>query len=169
MPNPPKDPTRRQRPKAGKAKVVDLSLLPSRQLKAPPAPERLTEASKVAWGEFWKSDLAGFVDVPTALPALERLFELRERQEWYIRTAEENQAMVVLGSKGQIVLSPLLVAAERLEGQIVALEDRFGLTPRARAQLGARIVDVRRGLDELNASQVQTEPRPAPLDLATDD
>jgi hypothetical protein len=82
---------------------------------------------------LWSSPLAGLVK-PTDVPALRRLFDYRHQLIDAQRAYGEEP--VAVGSMGQPVLSPYAAEIHRLEGVIVKLEDRFGLTPLARLRLG---------------------------------
>jgi P27 family predicted phage terminase small subunit len=56
----------------------------------------------------------------------------------------------VRGSKGQQVLNPLARAVATFDAEIRALEDRFGLTPQARARLGVVFGEAHRSLEQIN-------------------
>jgi hypothetical protein len=56
----------------------------------------------------------------------------------------------VSGSKGQPVLNLLGGLITRLDAEIWALEDRFGLTPRARPRLGVVFGEAHRSLEQIN-------------------
>ena len=113
------------------------------------------------WKIFWASDLANLVK-DTDRSAVRRLFRLRDQLMRAQRSAVElrRQAMkepVVQGSMGQPVSNPLFRAAEAaahealaLEGRVLPLEDRFGLSPRARLNLG---ISEQQGLSLLNRNQ----------------
>lgn len=84
------------------------------------------------------------------LPALRRLFGLYDEHDRVWRVAREHR--LLQGSQNQLVLNPLYRQASGLRADILALEDRFGLTPMARLKLGATFGDARRSLaDELQA------------------
>lgn len=113
-----------------------------------PSPERSwLAATKADWKVFWESDLARFVR-PTDRPAVKRLFRLRDQLVRAQRLAAELRELamenpVVPGSMGQQVANPMFRASDSaaaealaLEPRVVALEDRIGLSPRARLALG---------------------------------
>ena len=149
-----KPPSRRQR-----RGTKDLSAEPA----APVAPAELVDQAPAVkppapakewlvvtandWREFWVSDLARHVK-PTDRPAVKRLFTLRDQ---LVRAQREEAKLrklamadpIVKGSMGQKVANPMFRAADSaaavalaLEPRIVALEDRLGLSPRARLALG---------------------------------
>ena len=101
------------------------------------------------WDQVWAQDspIARHI-LTTDLAALQRLFDWRDQQLrarkratrlWKVAEAEPT----VEGSKGQTVPNGLFDVAQREEAQalsietrIVALEDRLGLNPKARLNLG---------------------------------
>jgi P27 family predicted phage terminase small subunit len=68
------------------------------------------------------------------LPALERLFRLYDHLE-RSNTAVKKTGHMVTGSQGQAVLNPLLRHIQQTQTEARQLEDRFGLSPRARLSL----------------------------------
>jgi hypothetical protein len=166
----PKDPERRQRPRVGDPPKTELALLPSK-FALPKPPAGLLKSSRTEWDALFGSELGRMVDPDTDLPALRRLFRYRDQLErLHAATLEEGFQVLVLGSTKQPTLNPVYKAIRELEAQILALEDRFGLNLRQRMALGAQVVDTAKSLDALNGrldEQRNAEPRPAPLDLAT--
>lgn len=146
----PKPPERRQR---HQAPVGQLVTLPDRVPDVPEAPPGLLAATRKAWDEFWSSEVAAAVDASSDMGAVRRLFSLVDERERAIRAYR--RARLVAGSKGQPVLSPMFGAIRVLDVAILALEDRFGLTPRARAALGISIGQAKLTLDQLNASAIE--------------
>lgn len=115
----------------------------------PEPPAGLLAASVAAWRRLWASPVASaFLD--SDLPALERLWQLYDERRRAFRVARTSR--LVEGSQGQPRLNPLIAHVAALDGQILALEDRFGLTPRARLQLGITFGEAHRSLADLNAS-----------------
>jgi len=103
----------------------------------PPAPPaELSPAVAAQWVELWDSPIASTI-VSTDLPALERLFTLREEQATCRELSRD--CPLIEGSKGQLIVNPLARQALALEPFITALEDRFALTPKARLALGVRM------------------------------
>lgn len=116
----------------------------------PPHPEsrKLLVQTVRAWNEFWASDLSGLVltaDRP-ALARLFRMYDLRERMERQLL-----KQPFVLGSTGQLVSHPAAKEIASLDGRIVALEDRFGITPLARLKLGVTFGQAAKSLEAINA------------------
>ncbi len=144
MPGPmPKPAPRRQRQNR-----PALITLPSRPNVAPDAPDGLLMASRAAWDALWQSPVASTY-LPSDLPALRRLFALIDERERAFRVARKQR--MTEGHKGQPVLNPALRYVGDLDAEIRQLEDRFGLTPRARMQLGVAFGEAHRSLDAMNA------------------
>ncbi len=152
-----KPPERRQR--RGTKDAAPVSVAPAEtgpghdddaglDVRPAPAPDRGWLAGTTEdWREFWASDIARQTKA-TDRPAVRRLFRLRDQLTRTQRAATElrREAMkepIVDGSMAQKVANPLFRAAEAaasealsLEGRVLPLEDRFGLSPRARLNLG---------------------------------
>ncbi|MDQ3380557.1 MAG: hypothetical protein M3546_09575 [Actinomycetota bacterium] len=116
-------------------------------------PRGLLAATRQAWEGFWASEVATAVDASSDMPAIVRLFTLLDERERALRIYR--RARLVSGSQGQPVLSPAFKAIAVLDSEIRQLEDRFGLTPRARAALGLTIGQARLTLDELNRTAIE--------------
>jgi len=148
MPGPaPKRPENRSRVPRGAALTV---LTPKRALASvPKAPEGLREAISDDWITFWRSPLAAHT-IATDVAGLERLFRLYEQRERYLEEAAENT--LSLGSTGQVVLHPLVKEVDALDAKILALEDRYGLSPMSRLKLQVTLGDASKSLAEVNAA-----------------
>lgn len=145
---PRKPPDRRQRG----GRTPDLRILPGgrKSIDPPAAPRGLLKATRDQWAAFWTSDAAQFVDQGSDAPALERLFVLYdERRRAHVAYAKER---IVKGSKGQPVRNPLAHVISECDAGIRVLEDRFGLTPKARLQLGLPPGGGLPSIDDLNRS-----------------
>ena len=133
MPTPRKSPERRQN--RSTRDTGNVSVLPA--VAAVPEPDLAwREEVRSAWFEFWRDPVARLVR-PNDLPALDRLF--RYRNEWLDAAEFYEAEPIVEGSMGQSRLSPWADRMDRLEKQLVALEDRFGLTPLSRLRLGVTL------------------------------
>lgn len=86
------------------------------------------------WRSFWKSSVAGLVDLDADLDALnEWICAIDERA----RVAPEIAAdLLTSGSKGQQRLNPLVSYVQQLNRAIERAEEGFGMTPLARMRLG---------------------------------
>lgn len=157
--NLPKSPAKRQGKTRRPLELVDLALEPITQ--APPTPKGLLKASHQEWVDLWRKPLAT-VFTAEHLPALERLFILKdERRRAYkgVRaSADAGGGRLVKGSRGQMVLNPLLRYIGELDGEIRQLEDRFGLTPRAGFTLGIQFGEAARSLQNLNDGMETDDP-----------
>lgn len=158
MPRPMRKPPETRQHRGGEPKEI----LPA-HIEAPEPPGNLLKATVKRWDIFWASPVATLIQ-QTDLPALERLFvnydELERTRramykdpppkpergpneshnEFQIRLSEWRVAAQSIGrlikSDKGLKLNPLLVHMKQLERNIDALEDRFGLTLRARQELG---------------------------------
>jgi hypothetical protein len=144
VPTPRKPAERRQRRNKPPAVVG----LPSRKTECPPAPRGLLTQWANAWAAYWDSPLAGAV-AETDIPALKRLFEMRDLRTRFDILCKKQ--LFLDGSQGQPVLNPLLRQIAQLDSSILQLEDRFGLTPKARGVVGAQVGPQQTTLDDLNA------------------
>lgn len=149
----PKNPQERQRRNA--ANNLEL-VTPSLQEPAlaeqgaPPAPSYLLVVTRERWSAYWRSPVAKLVDAVSDLPALERLFWLYDDLERSRRSVRQ-QGHMIDGSKGQTVMNPLLRHMQTVMSEIRQLEDRFGLSPRARLSLNLTLGQAAQSLADLNA------------------
>lgn len=91
------------------------------------------------WRRYWASPISQLVEV-TDSPALERMFRLYDERDRAGRTLRR-QGPLVRGSQGQPVLNPVARYVAQCDAEIRSLEDRFGLSARARLQLGITVGD----------------------------
>jgi hypothetical protein len=103
----------------------------------PAVPPGLLAKTQQSWEEFWQSPLARMV-VPTDLPALERLFRLRDRRERFDRHCTRHPMLE--DAPGRFVANPLLREISSIDVQLCQLEDRFLLNPTARRPAADRPV-----------------------------
>ena len=106
------------------------------------------EGTVERWVGFWQSGLASQVE-PSDVPALRRLFWLYDEVD-RIKDALEDTGRVVAGSQGQPRPNPLYKQVSEFQAEARQLEDRFGLSPRARLQLGIALGAAHASLDALN-------------------
>jgi hypothetical protein len=114
---------------------------------APPAATSWLKTTKQEWEALFSSDLGRTVD-GTSLPGLMRLFEMRDlqRRAWI----RYKRRPYVDGSQGQPVANPAFGEAMTLERAIVALEDRYGVSLKAMANLGVAVGQAKLTAAELN-------------------
>jgi hypothetical protein len=114
----------------------------------PTPPADLSAPIAEAWAAFWRSPLRVAV-IETDLPALRRLFEMYERRAQFDEAGMREP--VVVGSQQQEVLSALLREVDVLDSKILALEDRFGMSPLSRLRLQVKVGDASRSIAATNA------------------
>lgn len=149
---PPKQPGRRQRRNTASMGVVVPG--PGTAPEVPEAAKEWLTTTKTQWVELWKSSIIKAY-APTDLPAMYRLFTLRDDRERYHRTVRKFPT--VMGSMGQERLNPLMQTISTLDSEIRQLEDRFGLSPSARLRLGITLGEAARSLDDLMRGAVDDE------------
>jgi P27 family predicted phage terminase small subunit len=101
------------------------------------------------WQDFWSSPLSGQVEA-SDYGALRRLFWLYDEIERLI-VALGKTGRVVVGSQGQPRANPLYKQVSEFQAECRQLEDRFGLSPKARLALGITYAEAAMSLDSLNA------------------
>jgi hypothetical protein len=127
--------------------MVLASRGPGGEFEAPSPSTSWLKATKDDWAAFFGSDRAAVLTGVT-LPGLRRLFEMRDlqRRAW----ARYKRQPYVDGSQGQPVANPGFDEATKLERAIVALEDRYGLSLKALANLGVALGQATLTAQELN-------------------
>ena len=110
-------------------------------------PTGLLPETVASWDAYWLSSLAQQVTMTTDLPALRRLFRMYDDldRSWAIYLANPE----VEGSTGQTRISHFAKHIAELEPLVRNLEDRFGLSPKARLELGVVLGDAARSLEDL--------------------
>jgi len=137
-----------QRRNTPKALASVTALVPD--VACPPPPAGLLKATQGQWATFWSSPVAKLVEAASDLPALSRLFELMDDCARY-RTSIR-QTPFVEGSQGQQVRNPYVRDLQAAQAELRQLEDRFGLSPRARLSLGVVLGEAKRSLADLGAA-----------------
>mgnify|MGYP006277068439 CR=1 FL=1 len=147
MPRLPKPRELRQNSERRDAGVIPLH--PGREAPEPPA--GLTAQSVRDWDDFWASPVSQLVTPGSDMPALRRLFQLRDERErmWSVVTSGDR---VVEGSTGQIRPHPLYDKVGAIDAEVRQLEDRLGLNPQARLKLGVQLGEASRSLADINAA-----------------
>lgn len=146
---PPKREGRQRRNKSGLAEVVQLpGTAPVERTDIPPAAEHWSGEVKEAWLLAWESGLGAYW-LDTDLGIVTRCFDLRNQIAVYEAAAHEEGA-VVSGSAGQLAIHPLIREADTLRDDLLAVEDRIGMSPMARLKLGVQLGEAAGSLDKLN-------------------
>lgn len=140
-------------PNSARSKRRGITVLPALTPESdipalPEAPDGLSPQVFASWAAFWRSPLRNHV-IESDLPALRRLFEFYERRARF--DEEGMNEPVTRGSQGQEVLSALLKEVDVLDAKILALEDRFGMSPLSRLKLQVKVGDASRSIAETNA------------------
>lgn len=128
---------------------IGLVSIPGGLADPPDPPAGLLAETVADWQAFWSSPLATAAVPATDLPAITRLFRLRDERERMARVVR--RARIVAGSEGQPRANPLYSQINSFDAEIRQIEDRFGLTPMARLRLGITLGDAARSLADLNA------------------
>lgn len=155
---PPKPPARRQRRNTPSLNlVVPPGDAPDEPRKKPAASTEWLACTRDDWNDVWADNVMAAIYNPgTDLQPLYRLFGLRDDRERFRRAVRRKP--LVDGSKGQPVTNPLAKLIPSLDRDILALEDRFGLSPKARLMLGVTLARAGASLDELAGGLFDNEP-----------
>jgi P27 family predicted phage terminase small subunit len=131
-----------------KPKPVDADLVVSAfPGGVPEPPEGLSERVRVWWFELFGSAAGRSFVQPSDVRALSNLAELYDMRDEAYRLGREEP--MVVGGNGQVTMHPARAEVVRLQSAISSLEDRFGLTPRARQALGVQLVGATRSLEDM--------------------
>lgn len=137
-----------RRPSRLAGRIIPLDGERDRRRKAPPLPADYDPSVRRAWRDFWRSPVAQAADRAADLPAL--LMWAHALNEWQRVVPVVQETPTVEGSQGQPVLNPLVSYLRHLAETIHHYELHFGMTPRARAQLGLTIGAAKLTAQELN-------------------
>lgn len=167
----------RKRPdqRRGKAGTTrDLGVVVRRErVEVPACPAKLAGVAPLkvtveAWDRLWSSDVVSVVDLKSDHEAVVRWASLLDERERAFRAFRTER--LVGGSQGQPVLNPLWTVVRTCDSELRALEDRIGLSPKARLQLGITYGEAVKSLDELNqlmdeeGDDVDVDPRLSVID-----
>lgn len=139
----------RAKPRTQEFGVVARRALPE----TPSCPERIAgakplESTAEAWDRLWRSDVVSVVDLLSDMESVVRWASLLDERERALRAFRRQR--LVAGSQGQMVINPLWSVVRGCDTELRALEDRIGLSPKARLQLGITYAEAGKSLDELN-------------------
>jgi hypothetical protein len=113
----------------------------------PDPPDGLAPELVAEWNAYFDSPLAQATFDVIHLPALARLW--RMRQEILDLGAAIDEEPVIRGSRGQPVLHPGTRLRSTLRAEVRLLEGRFGLDPRSRLSLGLDLVPTQKTIEDL--------------------
>lgn len=141
----PKNPAMLQRRNAEPMRVLDGG-----RMDKPPLPSnvRWLKVTMDGWDAYWDSELSASMR-PKDVPALIRLFEMRNQHERMTRIV--NKDPLIPGSQGQPVLNPAARLMTQLMAEIRQMEREFGLTPDAGSRLMGTAAKAQRSVADLVA------------------
>ena len=119
MPGPPRKPAEERQRRNRYPTLTPDGQAPAVPVSVPAPPSHIRPSLIADWQGFWHTTMAGLV-APSDLPALRRLWQLRERSA---------RAMELFEETGDAAMGRL---ATNTDAEVRHLEDRFGLTPYAR-------------------------------------
>lgn len=136
-----------------KPRTREFGIVATREVERPALPSTLGGVKPLAttveaWDRLWSSDVVNVVDLRSDIEAVIRWAALLDERERTFRAFRKQR--IVEGSQGQPTLSPLWQVIRSCDTELRALEDRIGLSPKARLQLGITYAEAGRSLDELN-------------------
>lgn len=139
----------RAKPRTREFGVVELKPLDA----PPPCPTKLAGVAPLAetvkaWDRLWRSNVVSVVDLASDMEAVVRWVSLLDERERTFRAFRRKR--LVRGSQDQPTLNPLWKVVASCDSELRALEDRIGLSPKARLQLGITYGEAVKSLDELN-------------------
>lgn len=156
----PKDPRRRQRQGGPKTTAI----APYVWANKPEAHRGWLKVTKIAWDELWGQPIAAAY-LPSDVAALARLYDLKDERERCVRAIRRGTEVVVVeagqtrakripailaqGSTTNTVIHPLVKWRAELDGEILALEDRFGLSLQSRLRMGVDMNRLAKSMQEL--------------------
>lgn len=111
--------------------VVPLTAVPT--LSIPDPPIRLTKVAKEVWESFWSSEVSRVVDTSDHYALRRWIQAVNDREKI---AAKVRKMPLVDGSQGQPVMNPLAKRLGSFDAEILKFEIQFGMTPKARADLG---------------------------------
>ena len=131
------------------------SLLPSKPLEPPVAPDGLGEAGGMMWGTLWAA--VPWLDESQHAGVVEELCRLSDELAAYRHALEEHGALIaepILSPQGfvageRLVANPAEQMARRAGAAIEKLWAVLGLTPAARARLGLDHLSARRTMQTI--------------------
>lgn len=133
MPRAPKAESRRQNRANQRS---DLVLHADAETTVPPFPDGLSEELRESWEGYWSSPIANATEQGSKLKIVTRLWQLYDLREKHYLLYRNNP--LVKGSTGQPVINPLGKQMQALDSQILQMEDRLGLNPKAQLYLGVQ-------------------------------
>lgn len=101
---------------------------------SPKPNKKWLKRTKERWSSFWASPVSKVIDPGVDGEAAYRLFTMYDERERCYRSVQKERW--VKGSMGQRVENPMAKAMRGLDREIIKLEDRLGVSARARLNMG---------------------------------
>jgi P27 family predicted phage terminase small subunit len=112
-------------------------------VRRPEPPRHLGDETKSAWDAFWATPQLAQRVGEADLDALRRLYQF---YEIYLQSIDKFMAEpYVEGERGKLVTHPAWNVANAVSRQIMPLERQFGITPKARYELGITLTNTKGG------------------------
>lgn len=128
---------------------VELPSLTGSQLAVPSPPSELNDRQTEMWNVLWSSPVSRLWNESMDGGAVRRYCEYFD--QWLDALVDlQRRGYITAGSQGQDVVSVEAQYVQKLEGLILKLEEKLGLTPMARARLGLTIAEGQKTAAELN-------------------
>jgi P27 family predicted phage terminase small subunit len=137
------DPKGRPAPSTRPARVLPTPVAP---VPIPPPPDTLGPVGCQVWADVWAAGQLSY-RLASDAPLIERYASLTERRRDLLEILAA-EGYVVEGSRGQLVAHPAARLVDAVEGKLLPLEDRLGLSPESRLRLSIQAVEHRTALDE---------------------
>jgi P27 family predicted phage terminase small subunit len=96
------------------------------------------------WNDLWKLGVG--VYAVAHIPSITRYVQMQQRRRKFLAIIED-EGWLVVGAQGQTVIHPVARQLSDVEGKLMSLEDRLGLSPEASLRLGIATAEVKSKLD----------------------
>lgn len=148
MPAKRKPPTQRQDNRPTRQRHLEV-VKPGKKpaVRKPALPANLRATTKKLWDAFWSSEIAAAI-TPEMHGAVLRW--IRTYDQWVRAMDVVEKEPFVTGSQGQPVKNPLMDWISSRETELARLERDFGLTIKARADLGISVGQAQMTAHQLN-------------------
>ena len=130
--------------------TAGMTQIPATGQHIPAPPRSLSPQLECLWHQLWDSDLAAAWVPSTDGHVMARLFSLYQLRDEALETIKRD-GLLIIGSKGQPTDHPAARRMGAWDSEIRQVEDRMGLNPKARLNLGLEGIRMMRGISELAA------------------
>ena len=111
---------------------------------APVPPADFDTESVELWDTLWRLGVGVYAEAH--VPTITRYVHLTQERR-HFRAIIKAEGWTVVGSQGQSVIHPIARQLRDVEGKLMSLEDRLGLSPEASLRLGIATAEVKSKLD----------------------